>query len=64
MSDSAVLNRLQISQGSRFYFYRWSNPPPIPPVDIVLHSANMHMMPADAAIRQRLEPCAQARWWR
>ncbi|MBC2730853.1 hypothetical protein [Thiobacillus sp.] len=54
MSDSAVLDRLQISQGNRFYFYRWSGTPPIPPTDIVEHSANMHMIPANDDIKRRL----------
>ncbi len=55
MSDSAVLDRLQISQGNRFYFYRWSDQPPIPPGEIVEHSANMHMIPASDAVRRRLD---------
>ncbi|HYP67415.1 MAG TPA: hypothetical protein VEP67_04085 [Thiobacillaceae bacterium] len=55
MSDSAVLARLRISQSDRFYFYRWSGAPPIAPTDIVTHSANMHMIPADDEIRKRLE---------
>jgi hypothetical protein len=55
MSDSAVLGRLEISQGNRFYFYRWSGQPPIAPAEIVAHSANMHMIPADDDIRKRLE---------
>jgi hypothetical protein len=55
MSDSAVLDRLQISQGNRFYFYRWSDQPPIPPSEIVEHSANMHMIPASDEIKQRLD---------
>lgn len=54
MSDSTVLDRLQISQGNRFYLYRWSGAPPIPPVDIVEHSANMHMIPANDDIKRRL----------
>lgn len=55
MSDSAVLDRLQISQGNRFYFYRWSDSPPIPPGEIVEHSANMHMIPASDDVRRRLD---------
>jgi hypothetical protein len=55
MSDSAVLGRLQISQGDRFYFYHWMGLPPMAPADIVAHSANMHMIPADDEIRKRLE---------
>ena len=54
MSDSAVLARLQISQGNRFYFYRWSDGPPISPQEIVTHSANMHMIPASDDVRRRL----------
>ncbi|MHB1084678.1 MAG: hypothetical protein ACYCZA_07545 [Thiobacillus sp.] len=54
MSDSAVLNRLQISQNSRFYFYRWSDQPPIEPSEIVEYSANMHMIPASDEIKKRL----------
>lgn len=55
MSDSAVLDRLQISQGNRFYFYRWSDQPPIPPGEIAEHSANMHMIPASNDVKRRLD---------
>jgi len=54
MSDSAVLDRLRISQGNRFYHYRWEDEPPIPVRDIVEHSANMHMIPADGEVAKRL----------
>ena len=53
MSDTAILEQLSISQGSRFYF--WSaQQPPLPMSEIGLHSANMHMVPADAYIESRL----------
>lgn len=55
MSDNAVLDRLRISQGNRFYFYRWSDQPPIPPSEIVENSANMHMIPATDEIKSRLD---------
>ncbi len=55
MSDSAVLARLDISQGDRFYFYRWAGKPPIARAEMIVHSANMHMIPADDEIRRRLE---------
>ena len=55
MSDSAVLRRLDISQDDRFYFYHWMGLPPIAPAEIVTHSANMHMIPADDEIKKRLE---------
>jgi len=46
---------LKISQGNRFYFYRWSDRPPIPLSEIVEHSANMHMIPATDEIKHRLD---------
>ena len=50
MSDQAVLDRLKISQSMRFYWYRYQNPPPIPQDEIVRHSTNMHIIPADRAV--------------
>jgi hypothetical protein len=55
MSNDAVLARLSISQGNRFYFYRWENEPPIAPEVIVRNSANMHLIPASADVLKRLE---------
>lgn len=54
MSDSAVVDRLDISQSARFYSYRWSDRPPIPAAEIVRSSANMHLIPADAAVARSL----------
>ncbi len=55
MSDSEVLSSLSISQRNRFYFYRWENQPPRPPAEIASHSANMHMIPANAQIEKTLK---------
>lgn len=55
MSNDAVLARLDISQGNRFYFYRWQDAPPIPVEAIVRSSANMHLIPANEAVRRQLE---------
>lgn len=55
MSDSEVLSALSISQRNRFYYYRWENQPPRPPAEIASHSANMHMIPANAHIEKILE---------
>jgi hypothetical protein len=55
MSDSAVLDRLKIYQVNRFYFYRWQNPPPIPPERIIRTSANNHIIPANDAVRKQLQ---------
>jgi hypothetical protein len=46
MSDSAVLDRLDIEQYDRWYVYHWSGSPPLSTVEIGLNSANMHMIPA------------------
>jgi hypothetical protein len=50
MSDSAVIAQLDISQSARFYSYRWSQEPPIPAREIMLSSANMHLIPADPGV--------------
>jgi hypothetical protein len=53
MSDSLVLDHLEITQSGRWY--RWYTPdPPIPMREISLQSANMHMIPADPAVAARL----------
>lgn len=55
MRDDAVLSQLDISQSGRFYRYRWTDQPPIPPDDIVRSSANMHLVPANAAVADALD---------
>lgn len=54
MSDTAVINQLNISQSGRFYRYNYKLPAPIPPREIVEHSANMHMIPSTDAIAKQL----------
>lgn len=54
MSDSALLDRFKVTQGARFY----SLYPQDETVDLGLalrHSANMHLIPANAAVRRALE---------
>jgi hypothetical protein len=50
MSDQAVLDRLEISQSTRFYWYQYQLPPPIPPDQIISRSTNVHIIPATAAV--------------
>jgi len=53
MSDGAVLDAIDISQGGRFY--HWSTrAPPIPLTEIGLHSANMHMIPSSPQVAEAL----------
>ena len=53
MSDTAVLERIRITQSGRFYY--WSTDDfPIPRREIETSSANMHMIPASDMIERRL----------
>jgi len=54
MREDAVLSRLDMSQGGRWYRYRWSGEAPLPPEEIVRSSANMHMVPASPEIADAL----------
>jgi hypothetical protein len=54
LSDTSVLDQLSFSQDHRFYYYRWHAAPPVPVTEIVTHSANMHMIPANDAVAKRL----------
>ena len=54
MSDPAVLQELEISQGNRWYQYRWKGNPPIEPAQIAKHSANTHLIPASDDVRRTL----------
>jgi hypothetical protein len=56
MSSNEVIDRLTISQSSRFYFYTWASQSDlvIPAGEIIRHSANMHMLPLDSAARETL----------
>ena len=53
MSDQAVLDQIDISQGRRFYRWRVDQYP-IPRRDIIEHSANMHMIPANDEVEKDL----------
>ena len=55
MSDWAVYGRLNISQRGRYYLYEWGpEGPPIPAGEIVTHSANTHVIPADEEVARAL----------
>lgn len=50
MSDSAILDRLSISQDNRWYFYHWRDAPPLSQETITEQSANTHILPATPEI--------------
>ena len=54
MSDSAVLEQIDIQQRGRFYYWRTATFP-IPRREIEIHSANMHLIPASRAVADRLK---------
>lgn len=55
MSDQAVLDRIDISQGGRWYFTRYEYPAPISDAQIIRNSGNVHMVPANDWVRDRLD---------
>jgi hypothetical protein len=54
MSDQQVLDKVEISQNNRFYFWRVKEYP-IPQDEIVRNSANMHMVPASDEVHEVLD---------
>jgi hypothetical protein len=54
MSDQAILDRIDISQDGRWYFTRYEHPAPISDRQIIGHSGNVHMIPANGRIRDKL----------
>ena len=55
MSDQTVIDRIEISQGSRWYHTRYKLPGPISDRDIIQNSGNMHMVPAQSWITKKLK---------
>ncbi len=55
MSDQAVLDRIEISQGSRWYYTRYELPAPISDKEIIQNSGNMHIIPAQNRIKKKLQ---------
>jgi hypothetical protein len=55
MSDQAVLDRIEISQGSRWYYTRYELPAPVSDQAIIQNSGNMHMIPAQSRVRKKLK---------
>ncbi len=54
MSDSAILDKVDISQSGRFYFWQVREFP-IPRQEIIESSANMHLIPADREIEREIK---------
>jgi len=54
MSDNRVLSAFKITQSVRFYSWRPLQPLPIPRQEVIEHSANTDVIPADPGIRSQL----------
>lgn len=54
MADPAIDEKLSISQSGRWYYWRYSGAPPLPPREIATSSANMHIIPASREVARAL----------
>jgi len=54
MSDENNLKSIKITQSNRFYFW-FVKKFPIPKQEIITHSANMHLIPANSDIRSKIK---------
>ena len=54
MSDNRVLQAFEITQAARFYSWRLRQTVPIPRQAVIEHSANTHVIPADAVVARQL----------
>jgi hypothetical protein len=54
MSDNHALKSVEISQSNRFYYWRRSAGAPLSRETIIDHSANTHVIPADALVAREL----------
>jgi hypothetical protein len=55
MSDSAVIEQLDIWQSGRFYFWHYDDVPPVDTRIIESHSANWHLVPANDLVWRKLK---------
>ncbi|HEV3182405.1 MAG TPA: hypothetical protein VGY90_06290 [Steroidobacteraceae bacterium] len=55
MSDNRILRAFEITQGARFYSWRPKQDLVIPRQAVIEHSANTHLIPADAGVRRQLK---------
>ncbi|HUP91251.1 MAG TPA: hypothetical protein VM074_03315 [Solimonas sp.] len=55
MSDSTVLDQLDLEQSSRYFSWRFEGTPPVPPDLLQRSAANTHLIPADDGIAGSLD---------
>jgi hypothetical protein len=54
MSDNRVLQKIEVSQSNRFYYWRAPADSPISKDSIITHSANTHVIPRNSMIARQL----------
>jgi hypothetical protein len=54
MSDSANIDAMDWSHGSRFLMYRWASKPPIASDEIIRSMANIHIVPANPYVLSKV----------
>jgi hypothetical protein len=54
MSDNRTLRHFKIDQGARFYSWRPLGPLPVDRQEVIEHSANTHVIPADPVVKSQL----------
>lgn len=65
MADPAVYQRLNVSQGGRWFYYSWRGAaPPIPEREIIESAANMHMIAASPEVARALARVRAGDWVR
>lgn len=55
MAKPQVYQQIDVTQGNRWYYWRVEHAPPISLTDIAHHSANMHLVPANAYVAQQMK---------
>lgn len=54
MSDQSVMDQIQVTQSNRWYHWR-TDSYPIPGNEIILNSANVHIIPKDESIEKKFD---------
>lgn len=58
MSDSALLDKIEVSQSNRWYYLSWAEAIPLHKLDVFYQSANMHLVPATRAVWRAISNAA------
>jgi hypothetical protein len=61
MADPAIGEKVTISQSGRWYYWRYSGEPPLPPREIETSSANMHLIPATRDVARAMSSIDKGR---